>query len=271
MYACTTPVAAMTTIARREGERGEAHQRREQQPAALPARRLRVAAGSANSRHAMPPTHTLADEDVQHVRREEHAGRALDARVAAERGRDRQVARRRAGSARAARAAACAAPRLPSPERACAERAIGRPARPSAGAADSSAPIASQSTARAPHTFPNRLSSVFSMIVAFSDVHSDTPAALAPCSRIPSTLTSTPTHAADVSSIRNRRVKHPCRELPFRRRARRPRPCQAATRQKEREAAEHQRDRQVVEARTTPKAMLGDLAGLRCARSAQRR
>ena len=113
---------------------------------------------------------------------------------------------------------------------------------------------------RAPH-LPNRLSIVFSMTVPFSDAHSDTPAALAPCSRIPSTLTGSRAAAAAISRRRNRRMPAPWRPAipgPVRDRGKARQPRE----QKEREPAEHQRDRQVVKAANHAEGDLGDLAGL---------
>ena len=101
------------------------------------------------------------------------------------------------------------------------------------------------------------------MIEPFSEVHSDTPAALAPCKRTPSTLTIEAEHDRE-------RAGAICMRLANTREAERPARSRAGHggesgypgEEQEGEAADHQRDRQVVQAAHDAEGDLRDLAAL---------
>ena len=106
-----------------------------------------------------------------------------------------------------------------------------------------------QSIARRPHTSPKRLFEGVFEDRAFQRAHSETPAALAPCSRTPSTLTTTPSTIATANSRHKRAAK--ARAEAADQRCSAPATAASAVSQaseQEREPADHQRERQVVQA-----------------------
>ena len=100
------------------------------------------------------------------------------------------------------------------------------------------------------------------MIEPFSEPQSDTPAALAPCSSTPSTLTITPSTIANASSLPKRDAN--TREAEDQRASEPATAVRAGSHAKNRndQATDHQRERQVVQPAHDTEGDLGDLAAL---------